>query len=137
VSQLNADPDVAFLIEAARYFEGRPTGGEDRAHWSNVYNAENCRRIAKRLGDNPTSAREVVDAVADAILRIMPYADGREAKAFIASLNEELYASGVLVAAQCSRCDDTGTKDHAGFAMDACDNQHCRFGREHLRRRAA
>jgi hypothetical protein len=137
MSERSTDRDAAFLIEAARYFEERPTGGEDRAHWSNVYNAENCRRIAKRLDDNPTNVREVVDAVADAILRIMPYADGHEAKAFIASLNDELYASGVLVAAQCPRCDDTGTKDHAGFAMDACDNPHCRFGREHLRRRAA
>lgn len=34
---------VAFLEEAARYFENRPTGGEDRAHWANVFNAKNCR----------------------------------------------------------------------------------------------
>lgn len=43
------DADVAFLREAARYFRNRPTGGEDMAFWSNVYNAENCERIAKRL----------------------------------------------------------------------------------------
>lgn len=36
----------AFLTEAARYFEKRPTGGEDMAHWANVYNAENCRKAA-------------------------------------------------------------------------------------------
>lgn len=38
--------DATFLHAAARYFERRPTGGEDMAHWANVYNAENCRRIA-------------------------------------------------------------------------------------------
>ena len=38
-----------FLREAARYFEKRPTGGEDRAHWSNVYNAENCRKSADAI----------------------------------------------------------------------------------------
>jgi hypothetical protein len=48
-SRHDADADAVFLLEAARYFERRPTGGEDRAHWSNVYNAENCRRIAARL----------------------------------------------------------------------------------------
>jgi hypothetical protein len=43
------EKDVAFLREAARYFAGRPTDGEDRAHWSNVANSENCERIADRL----------------------------------------------------------------------------------------
>lgn len=43
------DTDSKFLLEAARYFESRPTNGEDKAHWSNVYNAENCRRIAASL----------------------------------------------------------------------------------------
>lgn len=37
---------VDFLNESARYFERRPTNGEDTAHWSNTYNAENCRKIA-------------------------------------------------------------------------------------------
>ena len=35
-----------FLLEAARYFRKRPTNGEDRAHWANVYNAENCEKMA-------------------------------------------------------------------------------------------
>lgn len=38
-----------WLEEAARYFENRPIGGEDKAHWANVYNAENCRKIATAL----------------------------------------------------------------------------------------
>jgi hypothetical protein len=42
-------PEVAFLTEAARYFETRPTGGEDAAHWSNVFNAKNCRKAADTL----------------------------------------------------------------------------------------
>lgn len=37
---------IDFLNEAARYFEKRDTNGEDKAHWSNVYNAMNCRKIA-------------------------------------------------------------------------------------------
>lgn len=42
---------VAFLNEAAVYFERRDTGGEDSAFWSNVVNAENCRKAAKRPQD--------------------------------------------------------------------------------------
>ncbi len=49
---------VAFLLEAAGYFERRPTNGEDRAHWSNVYNAENCRKIALMLADRPVTTTE-------------------------------------------------------------------------------
>jgi len=45
------DRAVKFLEEAANYFEHRPTGGEDRAYWANVYNAENCRDIVKILLD--------------------------------------------------------------------------------------
>jgi hypothetical protein len=41
--------EIAWLQEAARYFSNRPTGGEDAAHWSNVYNAENANKIASRL----------------------------------------------------------------------------------------
>ena len=40
---------ATFLESAARYFEGRPTNGEDAAHWANVYNAKNCREIAAIL----------------------------------------------------------------------------------------
>lgn len=64
MTTMQLDPDIAFLEEAARYFENRPTGEEDRAHWSNVYNAENCRRIAKRLNDNATVTRKMSEAMA-------------------------------------------------------------------------
>lgn len=40
---------IKFLEEAAKYFEKRPTGGEDKAHWANVYNAEHCRKIIKEI----------------------------------------------------------------------------------------
>lgn len=43
---------IKFLREAANHFERRPTGGEDMAHWSNVYNAKNCREIADLLERN-------------------------------------------------------------------------------------
>jgi len=43
------DNAVRFLREASKYFNGRPTNGEDRAYWANVYNAENCEEIAKLL----------------------------------------------------------------------------------------
>lgn len=47
----NIERAVKFLDDAARYFENRPTNGEDRAYWANVYNAENCRDIIKILLD--------------------------------------------------------------------------------------
>lgn len=40
-----------WLLDAANYFDRRPTGGEDLAHWSNVQNAENCRKISRLLVD--------------------------------------------------------------------------------------
>lgn len=40
---------IKFLQQAASYFEKRPTNGEDKAHWSNVSNAENCRKAATAL----------------------------------------------------------------------------------------
>lgn len=36
---------IRFLEECAKYFETRPTGGEDRAYWANVFNAERCRNV--------------------------------------------------------------------------------------------
>ncbi len=57
---------VAFANEAATYFEKRPTGGEDMAHWSNVYNAENCRQIATTLqsqADALAEARRALTAI--------------------------------------------------------------------------
>jgi len=41
--------EIAWLREAARYFRNRPTNGEDRAHWANVYNAQNADNLADRL----------------------------------------------------------------------------------------
>lgn len=42
---IDVDSAIIFLGKAAKYFENRPTGGEDRAYWANVYNAENCRKV--------------------------------------------------------------------------------------------
>jgi hypothetical protein len=40
---------IAWLDECARYFGKRDTGGEDRAFWSNIYNAENAKAIRDLL----------------------------------------------------------------------------------------
>lgn len=59
---------AAWLDEAARYFAGRPTKGEDSAHWANVHNAGNAQKIAARFRElsglseagsrDPSSSRE-------------------------------------------------------------------------------
>jgi hypothetical protein len=40
---------IVFLEKVAEYFTERPTGGEDMAHWANVYNAEKCLAAAEML----------------------------------------------------------------------------------------
>lgn len=59
-------PEVAFLAEAARYFETRPTGGgEDAAHWSNVFNAnaKNCRQAADTLERQAAEIKRLREAL--------------------------------------------------------------------------
>ena len=46
---MTKDEAIKFLKETASYFEHRDTCGKDKAHWSNVYNAENCLKIAEML----------------------------------------------------------------------------------------
>lgn len=55
-----------FLNEAAIYFSKRPTNGEDAAHWSNVYNAENCRKAADALSQQ----EKQIERLREALLRI-------------------------------------------------------------------
>lgn len=50
---------IAFLEDAAKFFERRPTDGEDMTHWANRYNAENCRRIALAIRDGFLNTAEV------------------------------------------------------------------------------
>jgi hypothetical protein len=65
-SERNPSPDVAglvaFLTEAATYFERRPTHGEDMTHWSNVANSENCRRAATTLLSENTKRLEAEES---------------------------------------------------------------------------
>jgi hypothetical protein len=63
-----AAASTAFLTEAARYFETRPTGGEDAAHWSNVYNAKNCREAAALI-QSLSHDREVMREALERIKR--------------------------------------------------------------------
>jgi len=64
--QITPDAAVNWLREAQRYFSKRPTNGEDRAHWSNVYNAENAGKIAdliaslRRERDDALLAAQIV-----------------------------------------------------------------------------
>jgi hypothetical protein len=51
--------DAEWLEEASRYFEKRPTCGEDMAFWANVSNAERCRSIAKSLCSKPVVVVDV------------------------------------------------------------------------------
>lgn len=57
---------VTFLKDAARHFERLETGGEDRAHWANVYNAQNCRQIAVTLALYHNALCSIVSWHADA-----------------------------------------------------------------------
>ena len=45
---------ISWLEEAALYFSRRDTKGEDSAHWSNVYNAMNARKIADIIRSQDT-----------------------------------------------------------------------------------
>lgn len=51
---MEVDSAINFLEEVAKYFENRPTNGEDQTFWSNVYNSENCRNIAKLIKQQET-----------------------------------------------------------------------------------
>lgn len=73
---------AAWLQAAATYFEKRPTNGEDRAHWANVFNAENCRAAAAeitRLRAENAWMREALE----------------EAETFIDGLRQDLFSRRV------------------------------------------
>lgn len=54
IAGITPTSSVAFLTEAARYFENRPMNGEDSQYWSNVLNAENCKKAAALIQDMET-----------------------------------------------------------------------------------
>ena len=58
-----SDPDwmQKFLHNAAKYFENRPTDGEDTAHWANTYNAEKCRKIAAEIEKLRAALRAIAE----------------------------------------------------------------------------
>lgn len=76
---------VAFLDEAARYFESRPTQGEDKAHWSNVANAEMCRKVAGLV-----QLLQEVDPYLDAIVCYASTMDEHKGNAVAAKLRAAL-----------------------------------------------
>jgi len=58
-----SDPEwmQKFLHNAAKYFENRPTYGEDTAYWANTYNAEKCLKIADEIEKLRAALRQIKD----------------------------------------------------------------------------
>jgi len=63
-----ASASVAFLEEAANYFERRDTGGEDQAFWANAFNAKNCREAAAEI----TALRARMEQLEAALNGLLP-----------------------------------------------------------------
>lgn len=61
--QARGRSSTTFLRAAANYFRNRPTGGEDSAHWANVYNAENCEKAALEMERLQALAKELSDVL--------------------------------------------------------------------------
>ena len=49
MARLTETQAIEFMLKCASYFENRPTGGEDKAYWANVFNAEKCRIVSQML----------------------------------------------------------------------------------------
>lgn len=77
-----------WLLECANYFEDRPTGGEDQAHWANVWNAENARKAAAAL----TAAEKQIAELREARQRWREDAGARLLN-YVALLNTGLLGS--------------------------------------------
>ena len=56
---------ITFLEAASRYFEKRPTKGEDAAVWSNATNAANCKAVAKLVHDLSKTAKRFENVILD------------------------------------------------------------------------
>ena len=54
-----------FLHNAAKYFENRPTDGEDTAYWANTYNAEKCRKIADEIEKLRAAIKMAIECLED------------------------------------------------------------------------
>src|SRR5690606_19752169 len=92
MSEITRENAIKWLNEAARYFEKRPTGGEDMAYWANISNAE----IAKMIAKLTASSRKVdgVDLVKH-IYRARAFSEktfspGRRTKGLCEHIREEL-----------------------------------------------
>lgn len=107
--------DVAALVkfqqESAAYFEARDTGGEDRAHWANVFNAENCRKTAdtiealmRECERLEIDKQELVRSQVSALTVMHERAEKAEAERD--SLATQLHAASNLEAASLARAQD-------------------------------
>lgn len=59
----DVSPIMKWLDELARYFENRDTGGEDRAHWANVYNSENALKVKAALAASEAEVSRLREAL--------------------------------------------------------------------------
>lgn len=92
----NLQVATGFLEEAARYFENRPTNGEDRAHWANVQNAENCRKVAAHVAALTTQLeveRATGDETARHISRLLDHLARETARADAAEKERDRLAA--------------------------------------------
>jgi|LakMenE01Jun11ns_1017448.scaffolds.fasta_scaffold9815087_3 hypothetical protein len=48
---MTTDEAIKWLEEAPRYFRNLSAVGEDRVHWANIYNSDNCLKIAELIKD--------------------------------------------------------------------------------------
>ncbi len=107
-----AEPSVKFLLEAARYFEKRPTDGEDAAHWSNAFNAENCRKAASLIA-SLQAERDFARAERDIFLRDAAHLEARaeaaesERDALRTRVEEMGKALDLAVSRGCDHCADS------------------------------
>jgi hypothetical protein len=90
-----------FQDNATIYFVNRPTGGEDRAHWSNVANSETCEKTAntlRKLAADNDALRAEVEAQETNLLEQSAYIKRLEAE--VAALADNLaHAQESLTAA--------------------------------------
>jgi|GEM_PF-1018687 len=105
------DAEVAWLHEAARYFSARDTKGEDRAHWANVYNAENANKLADRLAELSSSHCQLPPAP-DALRRAVSDID--------AERQRQVDAEGWSADRDDGYADAELAKSAAAYTLSAC-----------------
>ena len=82
-----------FQDNATIYFVNRPTGGEDRAHWSNVANSETCEKTANTLR-KLAAERDALRAEVAALQQAVERARGEALEEAAALIETHVYSQG-------------------------------------------